>query len=297
MLPPDPPKIDADEMQRCRETGDYSPVFFEWYKYVASLCVIFANLKQDTPAVRKDISKRDYGILIGLLNRCARIMLANVALSHKGEFGESTMILDRCIFESCVIINWLCKSNKTEDRFDRYIASGLKTELELRDQVQKAVSARGGKKVAIEHRMLESVKGCLAEAGFDEEKIEKTKRLPDMASMLDSLGQPRFSYTAGQRVSSHHVHGTWVGLRNHYIDLADDGSYCTKQFSPTHVDQYVYISFTVLDALGCFIEFGFGSSEDEKREIIKLFCDAFKEISSINDEMIKTDYEYHNDKS
>jgi hypothetical protein len=223
-------------MQRCRETGDYSPVFFEWYKYVGSLSVIFANLKQDTPSVRKDVSKRDYGILIGLLNRCARLMLANVALSHKGEFGESTMILDRCIFESCVILSWLCKSTDIADRFDRYVASGLKTELELRDQVQKAVSARGGNTLNIEYRMIETVKGCLAEAGFDEERIGNTKGMPDMASMLDSLGQPRFAYTAGQRVSSHHVHGTWVGLRNHYIDLADDGSYHTKQLSPTHVD-------------------------------------------------------------
>jgi hypothetical protein len=294
MLPPDPPRIDANDLQRCRETGDYSTVFFEWYKYVASLSVIFANLKQDTASVRKDISKRDYGILIGLLNRCARIMLANVALSHKGEFGESTMILDRCIFESCVILSWLCKSINIEDRFDRYLASGLKTEIELRDQVQKAVSARDGKKLNIEYRMLETVKGCLAEAGFNEEKIKNTKEMPDMASMLDSLGQPRFAYTAGQRVSSHHVHGTWIGLRNHYIELADDGSYNTKQFSPTHVNQYVYIAFSVLDALACFVNFVFESSEDEKNTIIRFFREVFDEISSVNNQMIRSDYEYHN---
>ena len=146
MLLPDPPKINAADMQKCKETGDYSPVLFEWYKYVASLSFIFANLQQKTPFVRKDISQINYGILIGLLNRCARIMLANVALSHKGEFGESTMILDRSIFESCIKLIWLCKSYKIGDRFDRYIASGLKTQLELRDQVQKGISERGGEK-------------------------------------------------------------------------------------------------------------------------------------------------------
>jgi len=297
MLPPDPPQIDENEMQKCRETGDYSRVFFEWYKYVASLSSIFANLKQATPSVRKDISKRDYGILIGLLNRCARIMLANVALSHKGEFGESTMILDRCIFESCVVLTWLCTSTNTEDRFNRYIASGLKTELELRDQVQKAVSARGGKKRNIEYRMLEMVKGCLAEAGFDEEKVTNTKGMPDMASMLHSLGQPRFAYTAGQRVGSHHVHGTWVGLRNHYIDLADDGAYHTKPFSPTHVNQYVYISFSVLDALSCFVDFLFKRSEEDKNVIMEFLREVFDEISSVNDEMIRTDYQYRNAES
>ena len=294
MLLPDPPEIDENDMQQCRDTGDYSPVFFEWYKYVASLSFIFANLKQDTPSVRKDISKRDYGILVGMLNRCARIMLANVALSHKGEFGESTMILDRCIFESCVILAWLCKSTDVADRFDRYVASGLRTELELRDQVQKAVSARGGSKFNIEYRMLEMVEGCLAEAGFDEERIKNTKGMPSMASILDSLGQPRFSYTAGQRVSSHHVHGTWVGLRNHYIDLAEDGSYHAKTSSPTHVNQYVYISFSVLDALSWFVSFLFERSEEERNTFMKFFREVFDEISSINNEMIRTDYQYRN---
>ena len=293
---PDPPKIDADDMRKCRETGDYSPVLFEWYKFVAGLCVTFANLLQDTPIVRKDITKRDYGILIGLLNRSARIMLANVALSHKGGFGESTSILDRSIFESCVVLSWLCKSNK-EDRFDRYIASGLKTQIELKTQLEKAIDARGGVKLNIEVRMLQSVEGCLDEAGFDENKIKLTKGLPDLASMIEYLGHQRFSYTAGQRISSHHVHGTWVGLRNHYIELADNGVYHTKLSSQTHVNQYVYIAYVVLDALRYFVNYVFVSCETEKETLLNLFKDTANEISGINDEIIGSDYNVFNNES
>jgi hypothetical protein len=287
---PDPPKISSEDMRKCRETGDYSPVLFEWYKFVGGLCVIFANLLQDSPVIRKDIAKRDYGILIGLINRYARIMLANVALSHKGEFGESTSILDRCIFESCVILSWLCKSTK-EDRFDRYIASGLKTEIEVRNQLQKAIDARGGIKLTIEDRMLRSVEECFSEAGFDENKIMRTKGLPDLASMLDSLGHQRFFYTAGQRISSHHVHGTWVGLRYHYIELDKNGVYRTKQSSPTHVNQYVYITYVVLDALSNFVNFVFSSYEEEKEAAFKLFQDTAEEISEINKEIIDKDFD------
>jgi hypothetical protein len=206
---PDTPVITEEDMQSCRETGDFSPVLFEWYKFVGGLCVTFANLLQDSPVVRKDIGKRDYGILIGLINRCARLILANVALSHKGNFGESTSILDRCIFESCVILSWLCNSN-IGDKFERYIASGLKTELELKSEVIKSVEARNGVVLNIEKRMLHSVNECLSEAGFDDEKIKNTKCLPDLAAMLNSLGHQRLSYTTGQRIGSHHVHGTWV---------------------------------------------------------------------------------------
>jgi mRNA-degrading endonuclease YafQ of YafQ-DinJ toxin-antitoxin module len=286
---PDAPVITEVDMQRCRENGDFSPVLFEWYKFIGGLCVTFANLLQDSPVVRKDIEARDYGILIGLINRCARLILANVALSHKGNFGESTSILDRCIFESCVILSWLCNS-KVQDKFDRYIASGLKTELELKSEVQKSVEARDGVVLNIEKRMLLSIKECLFEAGFDDEKIKNTKGLPDLAAMLNSLGHQRLSYTTGQRIGSHHVHGTWVGLRNHYIELDESGIYRTKQMSETHINQYIYITYIVLEALSNFVNYVFNFHEDEKNVILQLFEDTAEEITNLNNEIRGTDF-------
>lgn len=287
---PDAPVITEEDMQRCRDTGDFSPVLFEWYKFVGGLCVTFANLLQNSPPVRKDIGGRDYGILIGLINRCARLILANVALSHKGNFGESTSILDRCIFESCVVLIWLCNS-KIKDKFERYIASGLKTELELKSEVQKSIKARNGVVLNIEKRMLNSVEECLSEADFDEEKIKNTKALPDIASMLDSIGHQRISYTTGQKIGSHHVHGTWVGLRNHYIELAKDGTYRTKQASETHINQYVYITYIVLQSLSNFVNYVFDSHEYEKGCVLKLFEDTAEEITKLNKEIIGADFE------
>ena len=104
--------------------------------------------------------------------------------------------------------------------------------------------------------------------------------------MLEYLGQQRFVYTAGQRRSSDHVHGTWVGLRNHYIELADNGVYHTKLSSPTHVNQYVYITYVVLDALRYFVNYVFVSCETEKETLLNLFKDTANEISGINDEII-----------
>ena len=287
---PDVPQLTEKDMQCCRKTGDFSPVLFEWYKFVGGLCVTFANLLQDSEPVRKDIENQDYAILIGLVNRCARLILANVALSHKGNFGESTSILDRCIFESCVILSWLCNS-KIEDKFERYIASGLKTELELKSEVQKAIEARDGVILNIEERMLNSVEGCLSEVGFDDEQIKNTKGLPNLAAMLDSLGHQRFSYTAGQRIGSHHVHGTWVGLRNHYIEIDESGRYRTRQESETHINQYVYITYIVLEALSNFVNFVFVSHEDEKKVILHLFEDTAEEITKLNTEIIGADFD------
>ena len=49
---PNPPKFSDEDMQRCRDTGDYKPVLFEWYKFVGSLCVVVANIRPDCPVYR-----------------------------------------------------------------------------------------------------------------------------------------------------------------------------------------------------------------------------------------------------
>jgi hypothetical protein len=71
-------------------------------------------------------------------------MLSNVALSHEGKFGETTAIIDRCIFESAVKIIWLCQSASDEE-FTRYLADGLKTELEFKKRIKRNIVANGGK--------------------------------------------------------------------------------------------------------------------------------------------------------
>jgi hypothetical protein len=289
---PDPPNFTQEDLDWCREHNNYSPMLFEWYKFVGGLCVTFSNILQISESVRNDISKRDYGILIGLLNRCARLILANIALSHEGKFGESTSILDRCIFESSIILSWLCRTDK-EDRFDRYVASGLRTELELKDQVNKAITERNDTHLKIEDRMLDSIERCIVDSGFDDERILKTKQLPDIAAMLTVLGHKRFSYTAGQRIGSHHVHGTWVGLIFNFIEKDDTGNYHVQTSTPTRVDQYIYISQLVLDALSDFVSFIF-LDEEQIEHTTKLFEDTKKEMGELGVEVVGTDFDENN---
>jgi hypothetical protein len=185
-LLPQPPKFSEEDMRRCKETGDYAPVLFEWYKFVGSLSAVVGHIQLDSPAFRR-IRPQHYHILIGLLNRCARLMLANIALSQEGKFGETTAIVDRCIFESAVKICWLCE-NPSQEKFNRYLAEGLKTELEFKAKIESNIAERGGKVLPIETRMLRSIANCIADSELSESEILSAKRLPDMAAMLDNLG-------------------------------------------------------------------------------------------------------------
>ena len=134
------------------------PILFEWYKYIGGLCAILASIPRNSPVIR-EITPLNYGILIGLLNRCARLMLSNMRLGVTNKYGETIMLLDRSIYESLVTIQWLCNKNNDE-RFRRYLADSVKSDLILRDHIQQSISKRGGNVLIIENQMLSSIQKC-----------------------------------------------------------------------------------------------------------------------------------------
>ncbi len=69
---PDAPKFSDAEMQRCRDTGDYKPVLFQWYKFVGSLCFVAAFIRPDSPAYRA-ISPQHYYVLAACRSEFASV--------------------------------------------------------------------------------------------------------------------------------------------------------------------------------------------------------------------------------
>jgi len=285
---PPPPEITENQLARCQETGDFCPILFEWYKYVGLLCNFYASIRSDSPAVRK-LPPLHYAVLVGLLNRCSRLMLANVALSHKGLFGETTAILDRCIFESVIKTIWLCRT-RDEDHFARFIADGLKTEIEFKTQIEKIISERGGSPLVIEYRMLDSIKNYVSSSGLSEEEITGSRKLPDLASMIQSLGGDRLQYIIGQKIGSHHVHGTWPSLQLHYLTEHDGLPAPRDHDCATHVNQYVFIPIFVLQALRAFLGFICAKTSDAE-ELSILLNGVEKEVLKLNEQIVGKDFD------
>jgi hypothetical protein len=283
---PVPPSFTDEEMRHCKETGDYRPILFEWYKFVASLNIVVAHIQRDSPAFRA-IPGQHFHVLVGLLNRCARLTLSNVALSHGGKFGETTAIVDRCIFESGVKITWLC-TGSSQEKFIRYLADGLKTELEFKAKIDSNIAARHGEILSIETRMLTSITNHIAAAGLTQEQISEAKKLPDLASMLSMIGFDRLIYITAQKIGSHHVHGTWPSLLFHYLEEEPDGSgtYVPRGHDcSTNVNQFMFVPMVMLAAMSAYVEYVFEKTEDAKvfrdlfdsteKEIMRLYTDAF----------------------
>jgi Family of unknown function (DUF5677) len=284
---PDPPRIDQSELEECRRTGDFCPILFEWYKYTAIIANIIASIQLESAAANP-VSKPHYGALIGLLNRCSRLMLANVALSHEGLYGETTAIIDRCIFESAVKVLWLTKQ-EAGTGFSRYIAEGLKTELALKSEIDARVEEREGRKLPIEERMLSSIERYLRVSGLTAPEIASAKKLPDLASMLDNLGNERLAYVVGQKIGSHHVHGTWPSLLMHYLEWDEEHNFRPRDHNAsTHVNQYVFIPLMVLGAAKAFSQWLM--QEPEARALVDLLNAIESELVKINSEVIGDDF-------
>ncbi len=287
-LPPTPQNITEELFENCISSNDFMPILFEWYKYAAIVCNYIASIDIKSPVIKK-IKPIYYGILIGLLNRCSRLMLANIALTHKGNFGETSSIIDRCILESAIKLRWLCSQN--EDCFKRFIADGLKSDLEFKKQIELNIESNNGQILAIEKRMLDSIKKYITESGLTEDDINKSKKLPDLASMLECVDMERLLYVIIQKIGSHHVHGTWSSLYLHYLERNENGIYSLRDHdcSPS-INQYIWIPLLVLEALKDFIVFTV-ETEDNHTGFIMWLNGIQKEILNINEYVVDKDFE------
>ena len=249
---PDVPVFDSAQIDRCNSSGDFRPLLFEWYKYVGVFCSLIACIKYDSPALH-DLPQVHYAVLVGLLNRCSRLMLSNIALSSTGKFGETTRILDRCISESALTVMWLCRK-LDDDSFTRFLANGLKNDIILKSEIEENISNEGQNRLVIEDRMLQSIDKKLRDSGLSEQQVEAASRLPDLASIMKVIELDSGAYTAIQRMGSHAVHGTWTDLCVCYLQYKNDGTFELRDHGiQSHHNQYVVISLLVLKALREFI--------------------------------------------
>ncbi len=279
---PNPPTFSYIEMLKARSTGEFEPIFFEWYKFVGSLAHLAMIISPDSDGFRKT-SPRNISVITGLINRCCRLMLANVALSHQGKFGETTVIVDRCIFESAVKISWLCSDPKQE-YFDRFVNDGLRADVEFKQQIEENIAQRG-RVLLIEKRMLNSINNYLKLSGTTEDSVNQSKRMPKFNQLMDKTGHNKLQHLVRQKLGSHHVHGTWSSLLTHYLEPDETGKQLVLRDHdcPTDTNQYVATIQAVLQAVTDYINYAFPSGKTGK-PLIDLFSDTYEEIITLFEE-------------
>lgn len=249
-----PPEFSKEHEEEFRRLGNPMPMMFEWYKNVALVAIDMASIDKDQPSV-KTLPPVQEAILRGLLYRCARLMLSILRVGRGGAGGETIAILVRCVGESALTLQWVCAN--AEEGFSHYLASGLRTDLYLRELVTNNVQGREGSALPIETRILDSIERCFAAAGVTETAVRESSSIPNLEVMCSQLGYGDRLYVGLQRMGSHAVHGTWTDLLLHYVEEDRDGMFRLRDSDESATDyiQLLLPSILVLDALGAYVTF------------------------------------------
>lgn len=253
---PTRPEFDDALIQRCTESKYVTPIVFEWYKHIAQIAYILASIPRDSVLLRL-LPNADYAVLIGLLARCSRLMLSVVKMSASGVHGETVRILDRCIVESAVKLQWLCTSNKA-DKFARYMKDAIRHEVKLRDEIQDRIHARGGSTLKVEQQMLNSVSNTINASGLSENMPQQIKGMPDFRAICKEIGLNDLFYIVAQELGSHSVHGSWSDLVQYYLDQDSNGYWKPREndAETSHL-QFIFVATLVAEATIAFSKFAF----------------------------------------
>lgn len=286
---PTPPSFSPEEWTRFRESGDWLRPAFEGLRYVGLLSVSINSIGPDRPNTIERRS-REYAVVRGLIHRCARLMLADLKLAAEKKHGEVMPALTRCICESAITARWLMVSEEP-DRFERYIAGGLSSDLRLKDQIQARIAERGGEILVVEERMLRSIDRCIELAGMSETDVRSTKKMYDFATICRNLQLSPEAYVAIQRLGSHAIHGSWTDLVFHYLEENGKGGFEVRD-SPVgpEVNHLVAVSLEVLSTLEEYLKFAV--SREDIRTMLADVCHQAKEgILAVFRASVEGDYE------
>lgn len=174
-------------------------------------------------------------------------------LSNNGIYGETTIIIDRCILESCVNLIWLLKED-TPNRIKLFMAQGLKTELQLKEDIETNIKSNDGSILPIEKRMLISIENYITTSELTELEIT-SKKMPDFKSRVNSIGGSPLDYTVLMKIGSHGIHGTWPNLLKYFINV--DGNHIEPRDlgDETHLNQYMIVCLYMLNACKAYINY------------------------------------------
>lgn len=248
---PRPPVFTEEEISAVTETENAGHIFFEWLRYAAE-CAVTCSCVLHEPSTIRIRSEVQYFVFVGHLHRCAKLTTAYMELAQNRKYGEATMILDRCIFETAIRLVWIL-NDETDSRVRRYLADSVRTDIKLLSEINEKVQAAGGEVSVIEARMLDSIHRTIGSTGMSEAEIKNTKKLPDLASMLLDLGRPRLTYVANQAMGSHSVHGTWTHLRLNYSNPHDKSMALDPHDIDPHANNMATSAYWILNAVLSFL--------------------------------------------
>jgi hypothetical protein len=274
LLPP-PPEFTADDYDQAVASGSTLKMTVAWYSYISEVCRRVSSIDPHHEHLN-EVAPVSVAVFVGLLNRCSRVMQPVLYLVESGRFGDSIRALNRSVCESAARLWWLVTQNDAEEVV-RYLAWGLKSEIEMKDQILENIGQRRGRRQVIERRMLMSIDDTIQASGLTDGEVRAAKKVIDLGSIVKKLNLPRGLYTVTQKFGSHSVHGTWTDLYFHHLERSGDRFMPSCRDVPIDENDLRMTTIFVVDALRAFMFFLLGAREPDTFSEFRKFCDAVVE--------------------
>ena len=213
--------VDDDVIRLCQERNEFGELSFALCREAAGTVWVTCNAYYEEgngPTI-----SRNQAVGLGLLSRISKIMVSVLKLSSVQEHGETVQILNRCIFESSIDLQYLLMKHD-DTIYQRFVKSGLRSERELYDIIQENIDNRNGQELGIERDMLLSIARTCEDSGVKIEEINVNSGSwgGSYRDRLNALGLGDW-YPILQGVTSQSVHGSWSDLIRNHLDKTDNG--------------------------------------------------------------------------
>ena len=214
-------QVNDEVIRACQEKNEFGGLSFALYREATGLIWVTSNAFYQT--IAGSTMTRSQAVCMGLLSRTSKLMASVLKLSSEVEHGETAQILNRCILESSIDLQYLLKKND-DALFERFVKVGLKSERELYDIIQENITNRNGQELEIERDMLQSITRTCEHSGMKIEEID-----PGAGSWggsyrdrMTEIGLEE-GYPIFQGMASQAVHGSWSDLIRNYLNKSDTG--------------------------------------------------------------------------
>ena len=214
-------QVNDEVIRACQERDEFGGLSFALFKEAAGIVWVTCNAYYETgdgPTMNLN-----QAVCAGFLSRISKIMVSVAKLSSGEEHGEVVQILNRCILESSVDLQYLLLKDD-DAMYERFVKFGLKGERELYDIIQKNITNRNGQELEIERDMLLSIARTCEDSGVKIEEINSRAGSwgGSYRDRMTEIGLEE-GYPIFQGMTSQAVHGSWSDLIRNYLNKSDTG--------------------------------------------------------------------------
>ena len=254
-------QVNDEVIQACQERNEFGGLSFALYREAAIFVWVTCNGYYETGD--GSTMTRNQAVCTGLLSRISKLMVSVLKLSSDVEHGESVQILNRCILESSVDLQYLLM--KDDDTvYERFVKVGLKGERELYDIILENITNRKGQELDIERGMLLSIARTCEHSGMKIEEIDPKAGSwgGSYRDRLVAIGLGE-GYPILQGMTSQAVHGSWSDLIRNYLSKNDTGYEPRPDHTQTDGELFGPMALFATNAAKVYIDSFFDSRDAE----------------------------------